>query len=34
MWNFNVRDPDGYVLEFESDTDVPEGTPYSGTGTP
>ena len=32
MWNFNTRDPDGYRLEFESDTDVPEGTPYSGTG--
>ena len=32
MWNFSVRDPDGYVLEFESDTDVPEGTHYSGVG--
>ena len=29
MWNFSVRDPDGYRLEFESDTDVPEGTPYA-----
>ena len=29
MWNFSVSDPDGYRLEFESDTDVPEGTPYS-----
>lgn len=29
MWNFHVLDPDGYRLEFESDTDVPEGTPYS-----
>ena len=30
MWNFYVLDPDGYRLEFESDTDIPEGTPYSG----
>ena len=29
MWNFSVSDPDGYRLEFESETDVPEGTPYS-----
>lgn len=29
MWNFSVSDPDGYRLEFESDTDIPEGTPYS-----
>ena len=29
MWNFSVSDPDGYRLEFESDTDVPEGTLYS-----
>ena len=28
MWNFSVSDPDGYRLEFESDTDVPEGTKY------
>ena len=28
MWNFHVLDPNGYRLEFESDTDVPEGTPY------
>jgi lactoylglutathione lyase len=33
MWNFSVWDPDGYRLEFESDTDVPEGTPYSGADT-
>jgi hypothetical protein len=26
MWNTTVSDPDGYRLEFESDTDVPEGT--------
>ena len=29
MWNTNLLDPDGYRLEFESDTDVPEGTRYS-----
>jgi lactoylglutathione lyase len=29
MWNFGLSDPDGYRLEFESDTDVPEGTPYT-----
>jgi catechol 2,3-dioxygenase-like lactoylglutathione lyase family enzyme len=29
MWNFSVSDPDGYRLEFESDTDVPEGNLYS-----
>ncbi len=28
MWNFGLDDPDGYRLEFESDTDAPEGTPY------
>ena len=26
MWVFSVRDPDGYRLEFASQTDVPEGT--------
>jgi hypothetical protein len=30
MWNFGLSDPDGYRLEFESNTDVPEGTPYTG----
>jgi len=29
MWNFGLTDPDGYRLEFESDTDVPEGTELS-----
>jgi hypothetical protein len=29
MWNTGLSDPDGYRLEFESDTDVPEGTRYS-----
>lgn len=28
MWVFSVRDPDGYPLEFESPTDVPEETRY------
>ena len=28
MWNFGLDDPDGYRIEFESDTDVPEGTVY------
>ena len=26
MWVTGMSDPDGYRLEFESDTDVPEGT--------
>ena len=30
MWVTNVSDPDGYRLEFESSTDVPEGTLDSG----
>ena len=30
MWVTNVSDPDGYQLAFESDTDVPEETVYSG----
>jgi lactoylglutathione lyase len=29
MWVVSLRDPDGYVLEFESMTDVPEETRYS-----
>jgi len=28
MWNLSVTDPDGYRLEFESVTEVAEGTPY------
>lgn len=28
MWVTSLRDPDGYRLEFESYTDVPEGTEY------
>ena len=31
MWVTTVHDPDGYRLEFESATDVPEGTEYEGT---
>jgi catechol 2,3-dioxygenase-like lactoylglutathione lyase family enzyme len=29
MWNFCLSDPDGYQIEFESYTDVPEGTAFS-----
>ena len=29
MWNSGLSDPDGYRIEFESYTDVPEGTAYS-----
>lgn len=29
MWNFGLSDPDGYRIEFESSTDVPEGTELS-----
>ena len=28
MWVTSVKDPDGYQLHFESDTDVPEETEY------
>lgn len=30
LWVTSVTDPDGYHLEFESPTDVPEETVYSG----
>jgi lactoylglutathione lyase len=30
LWVTSVRDPDGYRLDFESLTDVAEGTEYSG----
>jgi lactoylglutathione lyase len=30
LWVTSVRDPDGYHLDFESPTDVPEETVYSG----
>jgi lactoylglutathione lyase len=30
LWVTSVRDPDGYSLCFESPTDVPEETVYSG----
>ncbi len=30
MWVTSVTDPDGYRLEFESYTDVPEETEYAG----
>ena len=29
MWVTSVTDPDGYRLDFESNTDVPEGTEYT-----
>jgi lactoylglutathione lyase len=30
MWVTSLSDPDGYRLDFESPTDVPEDTQYSG----
>jgi lactoylglutathione lyase len=30
MWVTSLKDPDGYELNFESPTDVPEETEYSG----
>ena len=30
LWVTSVTDPDGYRLDFESPTDVPEGTEYAG----
>jgi lactoylglutathione lyase len=33
MWVTSVRDPDGYRLEFESPTDVPEDTQFSEGGS-
>jgi lactoylglutathione lyase len=30
MWVTSLSDPDGYKLHFESPTDVPEDTQYSG----
>jgi catechol 2,3-dioxygenase-like lactoylglutathione lyase family enzyme len=30
LWVTSVKDPDGYCLYFESQTDVPEDTVYSG----
>jgi hypothetical protein len=29
MWVTSLSDPDGYRIDFESDTDVPEGTQFS-----
>jgi len=29
MWVISIQDPDGYALNFESSTDVPEETRYS-----
>jgi uncharacterized glyoxalase superfamily protein PhnB len=33
MWVTSLRDPDGYRLEFESPTDVPEGTVFGSDAT-
>lgn len=30
LWVTSVKDPDGYLLDFESPTDTPEETLYSG----
>ena len=30
MWVTGVSDPDGYALYFESETDLPEDTEYTG----
>ena len=32
MWVTSLTDPDGYRLDFESDTDVPEGTRLGEVG--
>jgi catechol 2,3-dioxygenase-like lactoylglutathione lyase family enzyme len=29
MWVTSLRDPDGYLIEFESQTDVPEGSTFN-----
>jgi hypothetical protein len=33
MWVTSLRDPDGYQVEFESPTDVPEETVFDGDPT-
>ncbi|MSV30007.1 MAG: VOC family protein [Bryobacterales bacterium] len=33
LWVTSVNDPDGYRLEFESPTDAPEDTVYSGANS-
>jgi hypothetical protein len=33
MWVTSLRDPDGYSVEFESPTDVPEGTTFNNTAS-
>lgn len=33
MWVTSLRDPDGYRIEFESQTDVPEGTAFHDKAT-
>jgi hypothetical protein len=32
MWVTSLKDPDGYRLDFESPTDVPEETVYDPGG--
>ena len=32
LWVTSLNDPDGYRLDFESATDIPEGTVYSDDG--
>jgi catechol 2,3-dioxygenase-like lactoylglutathione lyase family enzyme len=34
LWVTSVTDPDGYRLDFESPTDVPEGTTYADVPAP
>jgi hypothetical protein len=34
LWVTSLIDPDGYRLDFESPTDVPEGTVYSDPARP
>jgi hypothetical protein len=33
MWVMSLRDPDGYSVEFESQTDEPEDITFDDTGT-
>jgi lactoylglutathione lyase len=32
MWTTSLSDPDGYIITFESHTDLPEETEFSGDG--
>jgi hypothetical protein len=33
MWVTSLRDPDGYSVEFQSQTDEPEDTTFNDTAT-